>query len=361
MIAFDTVMNALLTIVNLRITQGGYDKPVKIFRNLGIAELDYMSSGGEIVSKVRGVYRNQASQISAVSEGLNMLTGTAVIDFMVDAVPDANGEFPEANRFASALDYAAGRVTGQYMSANDNGITYAVLPVMSPATVGTYQEDSSNWGAYVPVSVQIAFTALEGAVSPSSMHIYIDGVKIPASELVLSRTKSSTTDVAANSLNGETTTADESSTFEVQLACPYTNASRAMMRVLYGDERSNTGHCVILRDTEYGFDKCYLMSLVKVVATRQSSAIVGLNVNLLELSPNTARLPVSEGWETKTVTVSALDVVRETLSGGAYVIYWGDGTSQLVDASDGAVTVSHIYNVDGVCKIVIYELTNWEG
>ncbi|MBQ7828638.1 MAG: hypothetical protein IJ386_10300, partial [Clostridia bacterium] len=284
-----------------------------------------------------------------------------VIDFLIDAVPADGGTFPDVTEIVGLLNDCAGQITGQYGSITESGVTYAVLPVMSPATVGAYQEESSNWGAYVPVSVQIAFTALEGAVAPSSVQIYIDGAKMPTTELVLSRTKTSTADVAANSLNGETTTAEESSTFEVQLACPYTSYTKSVLYSLYGSERTNTGHCVIVRDTDLGSDQCYLMSFAKVVMTRQNNAIVGLNANLLELSANTARLPASDGWDSRTVTVSSLDTVKETFSSGTWALFWGDGTSQIVDASSGSVTVSHTYNIDGVCKIVYYDLGGWEG
>lgn len=355
--SIDNILNPLLTIIKLRIMQR-FDKGIKIYKNAGQMGADTMQDG-KLQSVVYGVYRNQTSQIGVVSDGLNMLTGSVIIDFLVDAmIDDETGDFPEVNAFVDAVNYAAGLITGQYYTVDGN----AVLPVMSPASVGVYQEESSNWGAYIPVSVQLAFTALEGATSPADVELIIDGRKMPVTEVVMSRVKASTADVSEAS-NGETVSTEESSTFEIQFASPYTDRSRLLSACLYGDEKPNTAHCVIVRDKTYGFDKCYLMSFAKALLTRQSNAIVGVNANMLELSPNVAQMRMADGWDISTATVESFMTLQRTFpAGGDYVVYWGDGTSEIVEALDHSVTVNHTYYVDGICKIIMYELPiGWGG
>lgn len=365
MIKFDTVMVEILDRIKTYLRGSGYTKTIQIYDNAGIAVNDYVEDNSDtVVSKLYGVYRNQTSQISTVSDALNMLTGTAVIDLLVDAVPDEDGKFPEVSELVALLNDCAGQVTGQYVSITEDGVSYAVLPVMSPAAVGTYQEESSNWGAYVPVSVQIAFTALEGAVLPSEMQIYVDGYKIPITDMVLSRVATSTADVPSNSVRGSTVCTEDSTTFEVQLSCPYMQTASSMASLYFGYDLygkaypANYAHCVIIRDEMYpARDIAYLMSVAKVTLTRQSGAVVGLNVNMLELSPEAAYYGEQEGWTTKTATVS--DGGSYTVSLGTNkpcAVFWGDGSSTIT-----TVSASHTYTTGGTYTVAIYTIGEMGG
>jgi hypothetical protein len=360
-IKFDTVMQRIIESVNAYLTDNRYEKPLCIYENLGMAVTDYVQDGSNtVVSKLYGVYRNQTSQISTISDGLNMLAATAVIDLLVDAVQDEDGSFPEVNDLVSLLNEIAAIITGQYASIEENGIIYAVLPVMSPATVGPYQEGSSNWGAYVPVSMQIAFTALEGAATPASQLLYLDGRKIPTTELITTRTKTATTDVPANSSTGATSNSDDSSTLEIQLACPVISGYTDMITdELYSGE-SNVPHVAVIKDrTKSAINKCYLVELTKIQQTKQSNATIGLNVNLLELNPETANFPTDGSWKHLTVTTES-DTLKATVNvpAGVWCVFWGDGTSNVINANSGTITLSRAYKRAGTYQVHMYR---WLG
>lgn len=345
MIPFEIVIDGVIADIKSQLKAEGYNKDVVIYKTIGAAELDHLSNG-VFVSKLYGVYRNSVSQISTVSDGLNMLTGSAVIDFIVDAIRDDDGGFVEVDRFVSAINNAAGKITGQYTSLTDDGATYAILPVMSPATVGAYQEESSNWGAYLPVSVQVAFTALEGAVSPSEVILYIDSVRVPTTDLVISRTKSSTADVMSSSANGSTVNTDDSSTLEMRFSAPAIPALTGAITAELYNGGVNIPHVVVIKDRTLSgaINKCYLMEFANIQQTKQHGATVGINVNLLELNQNAAAYPDSSDWSAKTVNVSA-DTLKGsvTIPKGVYCVFWGDGSANVVNANSGSITMNRPY------------------
>lgn len=361
MIKFDTVMQGIIESIQAYLIDNRYTNPLHIYDSIGMAFTDYVQEGSNtVVSKLYGVYRNQTSQISTVSDGMNMLTATAVIDLIVHAIPEDDGSFPEVNELTALLNECAALITGQYSSIEENGIIYAVLPVMSPATVGPYQEDSSNWGTYVPVSMQIAFTVLEGAATPASQLLYLDGKKIPTTELITTRTKTATTDVPANSSTGATSNSDDSSTLEIQLACPVISGATDMITdELYSGE-SNVPHVAVIKDrTKSAINKCYLVELTKIQQTKQSNATIGLNVNLLELNPETANFPTDGSWKHLTVT-AASDTLKATVNvpAGVWCVFWGDGTSNVINANSGTITLSRPYKRSGTYQVHMYR---WLG
>lgn len=353
MIKFDTVMQSIIESVQAYLIDNRYTKPLHIYDSIGMAFTDYVQEGSNtVVSKLYGVYRNQTSQISTVSDGLNMLTATAVIDLLVDAIPEDDGSFPEVNELTALLNECAALITGQYASIEEDGTIYAVLPVMSPATVGDYQEDSSNWGSYVPVSVQIAFTALEGALAPSAVKLEIDGKQIPLAELVISRTKAATTDVNANAVYGTTTSSYDSTTFEVQFAAPASYGKTNGILAELMSARANTPHCVVIGGEHASLPKqCYMMELAKIQLTRRNNETVGINGNLLELDPE-AITTVRNEWWTTTLTASESGTASVTLSSaGEWCIFWGDGTSTGPLTISSSKSISHYYSYPGSYKV----------
>ncbi|MBQ8288097.1 MAG: hypothetical protein IJX76_04915 [Clostridia bacterium] len=362
MSVYNTILDNIWGRISYYLRSNGYTKTIKLYNNLGIAYNDYKAENSDTIhSAVYGVYRNQSSQINAVSEGLNMLTGAAVIDLLVDAYPEEDGHFPEVEALVGLLNGCAGQITGLYFDYYvENDGPYAVLPVMSMPTVGTYQEESSNFGAFVPISVQINFTALRGAMAPSTITLKMDGEVIPTTDLVISRTKTSTADVQAQSSTGSTVNSDESSTIEIQLACPAQSGATDTMLDELIDGGTNQPHCVVLEKTQYGKTKlqCYLMEIAKTQLTKASNATIGLNCNLLELDAQTADIPYQSAWSRTTVTASGANHSASIpLYAGTWCVFWGDGTSSGPLVTSGAQNVTHNYSTDGIYTVIYYK---WE-
>ena len=361
MIAFNTVMEFIIDNLKTALKDRGYTESLKVYDSIGVAFADRKEDNSDLImSNVYGIYRNQTSQISTVSDGLNMLTGTAVIDFLIDALEDDDGTFPRVNNFVRIINDCAGEITGRYAALTEGGVSYAILPVMSPATVGAYQEESSNFGAYVPVSVQVAFTALEGAVTPDAVKLWIDNDQIPLTEMVVSRSKSATSDVPANSYSGATANSDDSSTLEVQFSCPVIKGTTdAITDELYSG-KTNVPHVAVIKDrTKSVVNKCYLVELAKIQQTKQPNATIGLNVNLLEMNPETVDFPDDGSWKHVTVSVKS-DTMKATVNidRGVWCVFWGDGTSNVINANSGSITMSRPYKHAGTYQVHMYR---WMG
>lgn len=346
----------------------GYTKTVKIYENLGVAVNDHTKEDSdEVISALYGVCRQQSSQVSAMTDSLHMVTGSAILEFLVDAMPAEDGTFPEVDQIASLLHDCSNDISGDWYETNseyggEGGVTScAVFPVVSLPTVGIYQEASSNWGAFVPVSVQLYFTAVQGAMPPSGVKLAIDGVEIPTMELVLGRTKAATSDVKSTSVSGATENSEESSTFEVQFSTPahYFTTSGIIDELLSG--APNVPHCVqigISHTSIQGaptWSNTYLMSIAKSQLTKNAGATVGINCNLLELSPEAAKIKDTNRWGKTEITVTN-GVGYLFTKDAVYCIFWGDGTTEIFDSSGGADEAEHHYKSDGVYTAVYYKL-----
>lgn len=345
----------------------GYKKPMKIYNNLGVAVNDHTEEDSdEVISALYGVYRQQSSQVSAMTDSLHMVTGSAILELLVDAMPAEDGTFPDVDLIDGLLHDCSNDITGDWYEtvtdgANGSFTSCAVFPVVSLPTVGMYQEASSNWGAFVPVSVQLYFTAVQGAMPPSGVKLAIDGVEIPTIELVLGRTKAATSDVKSTSVNGSTENSEESSTFEVQFSTPahYFTASGIIEELLTG--APNVPHCVQIGISHTSIQgaptwtNTYLMSIAKSQLTKNAGATVGINCNLLELAPEAAQIKDADRWKKSNVT--ATDGLGYLLVKDAvWCIFWGDGTSQVVDATGGVEDIEHQYPADGVYTVIRYKV-----
>lgn len=359
---FDTVIDRIKDFFYTN----GYAKDVKIYQTLGAAANDYRDAqSGKIVSVLYGVYRQQSSQISTVADALHMVTGAGVIDFIVDVPSPKEGEHPELDEIMALLRGCATAITGDWFEASmadpadsSKTVQCAVMPVVSLPVEGYYQEESSNWGAYIPVSIQISFTAIQGGIVPSKLKIDIDGKRIPVTDMVIARTKAATTDVHVHSANGSTGNSDESTTLEIQLACPaqYSTTGFIMDELIGGG--TNIPHCVTVGGNDAIPAKAYLMEIAKAQLTKSATAALGFNVNLLELDIQSADFAVSDRWQTAELSASASNSCTASIKPGAgkWCIFWGDGSSDGPKTFDGDATISHKYQFAGSYKAVRYKL-----
>lgn len=363
--AFDSIVGR----IKYYFKNHGYTKDVKIYNNLGVAVNDHTEEGSDaVISALYGVYRQQSSQVSAMTDSLHMVTGSAILEFLVDAMPAEDGTFPDVDLIAGLLHDCSNDITGDWYettadapSDGDGRITCSIFPAVSLPTVGFYQEASSNWGAFVPVSVQLNFVAVQGAMPPSGVNLAIDGVDIPTFDLVVSRSKSATTDVHASSTNGATSNSEESSTLEIQFSCPaHMDHAKWLLDDLIGG-KTNTPHCVTLSvshpgisggDSWYG---TYLMSTAKAQMTKSAGAAVGLNCNLLELDPKAVQITDPTRWRKAELTASG-KTASLLMSAGYWHIFWGDGSSSSHVANSGDY-IKHTYPSDGVYTVIYYK---WE-
>lgn len=339
----------------------GYTKSIIVHSELGEAEVD---ANGK--TALYGVCRQQTSQVSVLADQLHTVTGSAILDFWVDAVKDEDGNYAELGEIVRLLHECSNDITGDWYEINtiygDHGenTSCAMLPIVSLPTVGTYQEESSNWGAGVPVSVQLFFTAVQGAMPPSGVRLIIDGVEIPTIDLVVSRSKSASTDVRAISTTGSTANSEESSTVEIQFSTPanYITTSDMIGEMLSGG--TNIPHCVVVSVAHTSISnaprwtKAYLMSFAKSQLTKTAGATVGINGNLLEIDLEVAKVPGEGGWQKRTVQAS--NKVGELVIGYGYTcVYWGDGTSDYIYSESGE-SITHTYPSEGTYNAIMY---NW--
>lgn len=347
----------------------GYTKPVVIYKELGICVEDE-GVDGNVVSVLNGIYRQQTSQVSVLADHLHTVTGSAILDLLVDAVPDESGAFPEVDQIVQLLHECSNDITGDWYETNTKydgeggNISSAVLPIVSLPTVGVYQEASSNYGAYIPVSVQLYYTAVQGAMPPSGVQLTIDGVKIPTIDLVISRTKTATTDLRANSVTSSTANTEEASTVEIQFSTPahYFTSTDLITELLKGG--TNIPHCVMLNVEHPNItglpsrSGIYLMSFAKSQLTKTAGATIGINANLLELDTDiaSASIVTPGAWQTKIISAEN-GSGSITIGSGDTCVYWGDGTAVHYYSNAGE-TVTHTYRESGTYTAVTYR---WEA
>lgn len=366
MLSIKDIAELLVKQFNAYAERNEYGKELAIYDNFATAAYDYriVNSDEIVTAKQYGIIRNQSSQIGTVG-GLQTVSGNMTIDILVDITEEGNdGQFPEVDALVDLINGFAMQYVGKYINAVADGSNYAVLPLISAATVGFYQEDSSNWGAYVPVSFSLAFTALQNGMSSSAIGIEIDGCRIYCDTLVLTRVKTSSSDVKSSENSGVTRVADDSTTFEVEFTAPFQRDNKVCEELLDEtlDGRSNAPHLVeIIReqnDLSKKYIACFMMSIAKAQTTVSSGALVGINANLLELDGDTAEddesLPFhNPRWHG--VTVTAVDGVGSfTVPAGSYCVFWGDGSGEYQSVSSTSA-ISHAYKRDGAYTVRYFE------
>lgn len=356
MLTIKVLTELLVQRFNQYAEKNDYSKELAIFENFATAEVDYkIQNTDEIVTaKQYGIIRNQNLQIGSVG-GLQMVSGSLTVDVLVEISHESDeGQYPEVAELVNLINGFAAQYNKSYINAQADDGAYAIMPSFSAATVGFYSEDSSNWGAYVPVSFAMAFTALQNGTSSSSYRIKIDGEPIFCETIVLGRIKTSSSDVKSVDQNGVARVSDDSSAFEIEFAAPIqqnNSVCDALVKEML-DGSTNVPHLVdvihLLGDSSEKHVGFFMMSFAKMQMTVASGSLVGINANLLEIDQDTADFGDSlDPWGM--AFAYARDGKEASLyleASGEYYIFWNDGTSERRIVTSPA-QISHAYKQDG--------------
>lgn len=279
--------------------------------------------GNEIVTPIFGIFRQNPSTLTAFQSPL-----IAVVSAIVEIASPS--EFLQEvkktmNDFVQSVNSTAQKVE------NDDNI-YNVIIQAETCSVGQKRRDVGWYnGEIFPVSTVVTFTIVERGVSAFDTQLYIDGMAVPFTNLVKTRTASS--EVAPDDhAVGKVSVTQE--VFGVTVETPHLdNDLGDLLSLALTKGNGNTAHAVEL--VTDGESQVYLMGFGTITETAQPPLNTGFSLSMAELDDVACRF--NDLWKSQEVTG---DTAVWTQSN--YIVLWGDGTADKVDSVKG-----HVYS-DGL-------------
>lgn len=275
--------------------------------------------GNEIVTPIFGIFRQNPSTLTAFQSPLIAVVSAIVeiaspSEFLQDVKKTLNDFVQEVNSTAQKVE--------------SDGNVYNVIIQAETCSVGQKRRDVGWYnGEIFPVSTVVTFTIVERGVSAFDTQLYIDGMAVPFTNLVKTRTASS--EVAPDDhAVGKVSVTQE--VFGVTVETPHLdNDLGDLLSLALTKGNGNTAHAVEL--VTDGESQVYLMGFGTITETAQPPLNTGFSLSMAELDDVACRF--NDLWHSQEVAGST--VVWEY---NGYIVLWGDGTA---DKTNG-VTL-HVY------------------
>lgn len=268
--------------------------------------------------------------------------GIASVDITVLSHPT------EWENTVSKMNEAASVLNGTSKEMTVDGITYSVSYNCQTCGVGNRILDVNiGYGEVVEIRQQISYIIIEAGVSAYDVSITIDGLNIPILSLV--ENKIHTTSNAPNA-QGILKTMSEQEAYGIDFVIPYMRDDVGnLVRDVIDRATGNEAHCVVLDIA--GVKHCHIMQFTHVSANVQPPQNIGMNVSMTEIDPHAAKY--NGMWEKETATGKFATVLLEgRTNADAFVIFWGDGSSEYCENSDMPY---HVYEDEGEHEIIVYK------
>lgn len=284
--------------------------------------------GNEIVTPIFGIFRQNPSTLTAFQSPLIAVVSAIVeIASPSEVLQDVKKTM---NDFVQEVNSTAQKVDSEHN-------TYNVIMQAETCSVGQKRRDVGWYnGEIFPVSTVVTFTIVERGVSAFDTQLYIDGMAVPFTNLVKTRTASS--EVAPdNYAVGKVSVTQE--VFGVTVETPHLdNDLGDLLSLALTKGNGNTAHAVEL--VTDGKSEIYLMGFGTVTETAQPPLNTGFSLSMAELDDVACRF--NDLWQSQEVTG---DSALWEYSG--YIVSWGDGTADKVNGVN-----IHIYT-DGLTSHTI--------
>lgn len=277
--------------------------------------------------------------------------GIASVDITVLSHPN------EWEKTVNKMNEAASALNGTSKEMTVDGITYSVSYNCQTCGVGNRILDVNiGYGEVVEIRQQISYIIIEAGVSAYDVSITIDGLQIPILSLV--ENKIHTTSNAPDA-QGILKTMSEQEAYGIDFIIPYMRDDVGnLVRDVIDRSTGNEAHCVVLDIA--GKKSCHIMQFTHVSSNVQPPQNIGMNVSMTEIDPHAAKY--NDMWETESVygkfaTINLekkgakLDINERGDNINGFVVFWGDGTSQLCKKEE---TPYHVYADDKPHEIIIF-------
>lgn len=302
--------------------------------------LDFYRDNNEVEMPVCGVWHLNPIPLTAVNKPF---CGIATVDITVLSHPLIWTETRDKmNEFASIIN----GTSQQWKDINE--LTYSVSFNAQTCSIGNRILDVGiGFGEVYEIRQQISFIIIESGVSAYDTVLTIDGLQIPFLSLVENKIHT-TSNIASDT--GVMLTASEAEAYGIDFVIPYMKDDAGnLVRDVIDRATGNEAHCVVLDIA--GVKHCHIMQFTHVSANVQPPQNIGMNVSMTELDPTAAKY--NGMWEKETATGKFASVLLEgRTNADAFVIFWGDGSSEYCENGDMPY---HVYEDDGEHEIIVYK------
>lgn len=300
---------------------------------------DFYREVNKIEKPICGIWHANPMPLTAVRKPF---CGIATVDITVVSHPDVwESTRDTMNTVASALNGTSREITV-------DGTVYSISYNCQTCGIGNRILDANiGHGEVFEIRQQISYIIIESGVSAYDTFLYIDGFQIPFLSLVENKIHT-TSNIATD--NGVMLTASEAEAYGIDFVIPYMkDDAGSLVRDVIDRATGNEAHCVVLDIA--GVKHCHIMQFTHVSANVQPPQNIGMNVSMTELDPTAAKY--NGMWEKETATGKFATVLLEgRTNADAFVIFWGDGSSEYCENGDMPY---HVYEDDGEHEIIVYK------
>lgn len=310
---------------------------ITLFADYGEFERSYREHNDVIVPTC-GILKMQPMTVTPL-QGLFLASATGTIEIPADV--------DKVALIRATIDNLAATCNGETETMRDAaGRTYMLTFSYSTAYVGVERTAPNNTGKMIPVSMTMYCSIIQNGVSSCDVKVEFDGNPVFVTEFAVSHQR--VADSYATE-NGMTKAAILQSVRSFDFISPLLSSplGEAYRAAIFGAE-GNEAHCLSV--TLDGKAYHYLCVFGNTSATVRAPQNVGCNISLLEGDPDT--LEYSNRWLSK--TASSTCTLSLPATRGKYVVFWGDGATQVWNTHlAGASSLYHKY-ADGKSHTVRY-------
>lgn len=263
------------------------------------------------------------------------------LELLIDTLQlgfDENGESINVNKVRDMVTQMISAVNGTTSSVMVDNVEYSQAMTMSTPIVGTKGEVGFIADA-LPMFITVNVSMFEDGINANEWTLRVNNAEVPFTSLVASRRRTAEQGTFTQETDSQTIMQAQGISFDGVMPALKTNPfSRLLgLDILKG---GNTPLAVEI-DTPIANIK-FIGTFGDGTASLDLITNVGYNFSIVKAKENT--LEYGEGWRVIRVYDARVDIdVEIIVHQGRHIIFWGDGTSEVVEATEDVTPVNHRY------------------
>lgn len=328
-------------------------KEFKLFADVGEYQKAYKLDDSNTVTRyINGILEALAPSRLPI-KNLQVITQTFRISFVLDMAlleKDEDGEYLEVKQVREILEKYIIANNGKPYYLDAEQISFEVTPSFSGITVGTASL-MSPIGNVLPMYLDFSCVFVEGGTNTNTVSFIVNGEDMYFQEYSITRTRTAESNMFANGKSSATVAQANGISLQLKMPLLNTTQSKAIENDVWSGSQ-NQAICVERVRTLQNNERVYNAYIMTYGNNAENGAVgqnVGQVVDFVEGKQDI--LTYGGNWRTQEFTASVGDmsfVGGVSISGiKVVVVFWGDGTSERIEAERGYADLSHTYTKVG--------------
>lgn len=329
----------------------------KIFTDVGEFQGAYRQEGSNLITHyVNGIMEAMAPTRMPL-KNLQVLTQSFRIGFVLDMDllgKDTDGNYKEVKDIRKILEKYIASINGLPFTLQDaDNVSFEITPSYSGITVGTAMQ-MSPIGNVLPIYMDFSCVFIESGANTNTVNFIINGEDMFFQNYSITRTRTAETNMLANQPSQKTLVQANGISLKLEMPLLNSTQSKDIEEDVWSGSQNQAVCVERYRENAKTKYHAYIMIYGNNAETGSIGQNIGQSLDLLE--GKQSELSYGTGWASDSITLSgsALGYGFSVTKTGAKacVIFWGDGKTSHVEATQsGVMSSNHTYSHAGTYTI----------